>query len=104
MLIKVLVGGKWRRVRRDKGVTARSSLWNKRDPARQAGGEAGDELKSLTPHLGSSEEECTHALSGGPLGLEEMSMCALIQAAVPLLMMASTCCFNVTAGSPSIPH
>lgn len=66
--------------------------------------EAGDELKSLTPHLSSSEEECTHALSGGLLGLEEMSVCALIQAAVPLLMMASTCCFNVTAGSPSIPH
>lgn len=31
-------------------------------------------------------------------------VCALIQCAVPILMMASTCCFNVTAGSPSIPH
>lgn len=66
----------------------------------QGGG--GDELKSLTPHLGSFQR--THALSGGPLGLEEMSVCALIQSAMPLLMMASTCCFNVTAGSPSIPH
>lgn len=26
------------------------------------------------------------------------------QPSVPVLMMASTCCFNVTAGSPSIPH
>lgn len=33
-----------------------------------------------------------------------MSVCGLIQSPVPVLMMASTCCFNVTAGSPSIPH
>lgn len=59
--------------------------------------------KKFDTRLGSSEEHI-HALSGGPLGLEEMSMCALIQSAMPLLMMASTCCFNVTAGSPSIPH
>lgn len=45
-----------------------------------------------------------HALSGGPLGPNEMSVCGLIQPPVPVLMMASTCCFNVTAGSPSIPH
>lgn len=45
-----------------------------------------------------------HELSGGPLGPKEMSVCGLIQPPVPGLMMASTCCFNVTAGSPSIPH
>lgn len=45
-----------------------------------------------------------HTLSSGPLGPEEMSVCGLIQPPVPVLMMASTCCFNVTAGSPSIPH
>lgn len=71
---------------------------------RRKGGRRGKELKSLTPCLGSSEKEHIHALSGGPLGQEEMSVCALIQSAMPLLMMASTCCFNVTAGSPSIPH
>ncbi len=46
----------------------------------------------------------TRTLSSGPLGLKEMSVCGLIQPPVPVLMMASTCCFNVTAGSPSIPH
>lgn len=49
----------------------------------------------------------THSPSG-PLGPKEMSVCGLIQPPpqppMPVLMMASTCCFNVTAGSPSIPH
>ena len=46
----------------------------------------------------------THTLCSGLLGPREMSVCGLIQPPVPVLMMASTCCFNVTAGSPSIPH
>lgn len=45
-----------------------------------------------------------HTLFSGPLGPKEMSVCGLIQPPVPVLMMASTCCFNVTAGAPSIPH
>lgn len=45
-----------------------------------------------------------HSLCSGPLGPKEMSARRLIQPPVPVLMMASTCCFNVTAGSPSIPH
>lgn len=46
----------------------------------------------------------THRLCSGPLGPKEMSVCGLIQPPVQALMMASTCCFNVTAGSPSILH
>lgn len=45
-----------------------------------------------------------HTPFSGPLGPKEMSVCGLIQPPVPVLMMASTCCFNVTAGAPSIPH
>lgn len=49
-----------------------------------------------TPH--------THKLCSGLLGPEEMSVCRLIHPPVLVLMMASTCCFNVTAGLPSILH
>lgn len=44
------------------------------------------------------------AISGGPLGLKEMSVCSPIHSPVPVVMTASTCCFNVTAGSASILH
>lgn len=46
----------------------------------------------------------TQTHSTGPLGPKEISVCGFFQPPVPVLMMASTCCFNVTAGSPSIPH
>lgn len=53
----------------------------------------------------SSFQEAAHICArSGPLCPKEMSACALIQSPMPLLMIASTCCFNVTAGSPSIPH
>lgn len=54
--------------------------------------------------FGGDTNTFTHTLCSGPLGPKEMSVCGLIQPPVPVLMMASTCCFNVTAGSPSIPH
>lgn len=68
----------------------------------------GDELWSygtmLQHFLWRNTYTHTHTLSSGPLGPKEMSVCGLIQPPVPVLMMASTCCFNVTAGSPYIPH
>lgn len=54
--------------------------------------------------FGGDTNTFTRALCSGLLGPKEMSACGLIQPPVPVLMMASTCCFNVTAGSPSIPH
>lgn len=90
--------------------TAQPLLSEAAETWERTGAPVGEKMKGrwgwalkLRDHASALLEE-THTHYSGPLGPEEMSVCGFTQPPVPVLMMASTCCFNVTAGSPSIPH